>query len=1144
MVRAWVRRVRSRGNKPTNEARPVASLRPLSMFPRVVQRGDGSEETQTRTSTGTGTSTGSNTGDSDAGDAVPAPRHPSATPSNSERLPAPLQYRDPARYDIVAEHGRGGLGRVYRARDKELGRDVALKELLSRGSTTELRFFREALITARLEHPGIVPIHEAGRWPDGTPFYAMKLVAGRPLKALIDDCRTLEDRLALLPHVIAVADAIAYAHDRKIIHRDLKPSNIIVGDFGETVVIDWGLAKDISDQAPADDPVEDGPFRTAAPGAGDGVTVAGSVVGTPAYMSPEQARGDLVDERTDVYAIGAILLSLVHRDSPRESLPRGIDPDLRAIIRRATATDILDRYGTASSLSRDLHAYAKATRITARRYGFGSLVRLWYRRNPRVAIVVVAAAALLLVVGTSSARAIISERDEAERARISEAAARNHADEQRDVALVAQARMALERDPTSANALLDGEVKSIEAELLMSRARGARIAAHAFTLPQRISDASLSEDGAEVAVGSIDRALRIFSLNTGETVVSSREIPEYTPLQRQHGGWWFVASPNARPELRHTRQPVRFALNAEARTIRTSSKTTLVLLANGTLLSFRLGETPREIARNIVESAITSDDMVFACTGRGELLRGTATSVPLRIEGRCDPRASTVGLVASAQTAVIPTAPGWLTVVRAGRDSRYKLASNGPLRDVAVCPSGIVGLVDGQHDGQYVDAKGVLRPGFPRDQRANRVACNGSRIAWGYQDGSVMVLDTAAPTDWTLLAHASSPDTLQLSDDGNTLLTVSAGTARIWDLSTPEPMPTSESSCLAFNLVQSPSLPDWLAADCAGGHVWVFNLADGTARSVHRHDEVSFSVAWIGATVCSGGWDGRVLCTDMRDGATSTIAAHSVATRWLASDDETLFYVTADGGVWTFDPRASPTEVRNIATTAGEPYRIAVQRDFVLVSTRIGSVVTIDRTTGRSHVQASHTDVAALTNAPEDITFSSASDGTVQEWHRDTARRRWRFSGRLRDVRAIGAGGFAATLDDNSLIIAGGITNLRLPIGAPVSKVAGSQSQVGAVVSKQELLILDSVAATSTVVPIHDGEIRTVAALSDDRFAAATSTGALYVVDPQKFPSHTLAKETSYDQDQATIDSLDCSHAIARLTRRGCRWRTNDEKRR
>src|SRR5882762_7519124 len=136
--------------------------------------------------------------------------------------------------------------RVSRTWPRLISSFIAIKELIKRGHVRETRFLREALITARLEHPGIVPVHEAGRWPDGTPFYAMKLVAGRSLRELIAERPTVDERLWLLHHVVAVADAIAYAHGRSIIHRDLKPANVIVGDFGETIVIDWGLAKDLT----------------------------------------------------------------------------------------------------------------------------------------------------------------------------------------------------------------------------------------------------------------------------------------------------------------------------------------------------------------------------------------------------------------------------------------------------------------------------------------------------------------------------------------------------------------------------------------------------------------------------------------------------------------------------------------------------------------------------------------------------------------------------------------------------------------------------------------------------------------------------------------------------------------------------------
>ncbi|HSS01402.1 MAG TPA: serine/threonine-protein kinase, partial [Kofleriaceae bacterium] len=278
---------------------------------------------------------------------------------------APLRALD--RYEILGEHGRGGIGRVSRAHDRELGREVAIKELISRGRLSEARFLREALITARLEHPGIVPVHEAGRWPDGTPFYAMKLVAGRPLRDLIAERPTVDQRVGLLHHVIAVADAIAYAHGRNIIHRDLKPANVIVGDFGETIVIDWGLAKDLS--ATEDTFDEGGPFREVHDRE---LTRAGAVLGTPAYMAPEQERGERVDQRADVFAIGAMLWELcsLQKTPPTNLRQRnrilrraGIDQDLAVIINKALDPDRDRRYPGAGALAADLKAFKSGARI-------------------------------------------------------------------------------------------------------------------------------------------------------------------------------------------------------------------------------------------------------------------------------------------------------------------------------------------------------------------------------------------------------------------------------------------------------------------------------------------------------------------------------------------------------------------------------------------------------------------------------------------------------------------------------------------------------------------------------------------------------------------------------------------------------------
>jgi serine/threonine protein kinase len=312
---------------------------------------------------------------------------------------AALPEVSPRRYRVDGEVGRGGIGRVLRARDVALERTVAIKELVAGDDGAHRRFVREAMVTARLQHPSIVPVYEAGRWPDRAPFYAMKLVAGKPLAQALDEAKTFEARVALVPTVLAVADAIAYAHGERIIHRDLKPGNVLVGAYGETVVIDWGLAKDLA--AGGDDDREAGPYRAA--GSLDG-TVAGTVLGTPAYMAPEQAAGDAVDARADVYALGAMLYHVVAGAAPHTGaslddaiarIVRGevtpiatreprVAPDLAAIITKAMSLAPRDRYPTARELAADLRTFTTGGLVGAHRYTIGQRVRRWLRRHRAV----------------------------------------------------------------------------------------------------------------------------------------------------------------------------------------------------------------------------------------------------------------------------------------------------------------------------------------------------------------------------------------------------------------------------------------------------------------------------------------------------------------------------------------------------------------------------------------------------------------------------------------------------------------------------------------------------------------------------------------------------------------------------------------
>src|ERR1051326_4456841 len=198
------------------------------------------------------------------------------------------------RYAFVKELGRGGMGTVYLAEDRELDRLIAIKVLNTPAATDDLRqrMIREAQIIARLEHPGIVPVHDTGTLPDGRIFYAMKYVRGSRLDEYAAHGASLNDRLRKFQ---SVCDAVAFAHAHGVIHRDLKPQNIMIGSFGEVLVLDWGVAK-IKPQTNADERKSDSDLRSSAFVCGN--TLHGTVIGTHDYMSPEQARGESeIEER-------------------------------------------------------------------------------------------------------------------------------------------------------------------------------------------------------------------------------------------------------------------------------------------------------------------------------------------------------------------------------------------------------------------------------------------------------------------------------------------------------------------------------------------------------------------------------------------------------------------------------------------------------------------------------------------------------------------------------------------------------------------------------------------------------------------------------------------------------------------------------
>jgi eukaryotic-like serine/threonine-protein kinase len=298
------------------------------------------------------------------------------------------------RYRLIERIGSGGMGSVYLAEDATLGRRVAVKILDAPDSSGELaaRLQREARILASLEHPGIVPVHDAGTLADGRVFYAMKFVEGESLDRFSEREGTLPGRLRIFQRI---CDTVAFAHTRGVLHRDLKPENIMTGPFGEVLVMDWGVAKILRANgiSTAAEVAHDQP-REAPAGSLAAVssrpppqTAHGAVLGTPGYMAPEQARGDVedLDERADIYSLGAILQFLIEASAHgTQTAPRA----LTAIAGKAMDADPAARYASAAELGQDIARYLDGLPVLAYPENVLQKVARWAARY-RLAIVLV-----------------------------------------------------------------------------------------------------------------------------------------------------------------------------------------------------------------------------------------------------------------------------------------------------------------------------------------------------------------------------------------------------------------------------------------------------------------------------------------------------------------------------------------------------------------------------------------------------------------------------------------------------------------------------------------------------------------------------------------------------------------------------------
>jgi serine/threonine protein kinase len=682
-----------------------------------------------------------------------------------------LPIVDAGLYAMGTEIGRGGMGRVIGARDRKLRRDVVIK-VLHAGAPTS-RFQREALITAKLQHPSIVRVYDAG-WLGDQPFYAMERVRGTSLDRVVANADDFRARLALLPHVIAVAEAIAYAHSEGVIHRDLKPHNVLVGSFGETVVIDWGLAKDL--RGTEIESID--PGRPVA-GAHD-ETVAGAVMGTPAFMPPEQARGETADERSDIYAIGAILYSVLSGSppvsgeraledasagsiTPLREREREVPPELASIVERAMAFSPLDRYGSAKDLADELKRYSTGQLVSSHTYSTATLVRRWMRRH-RTVLSVIAIATVLLV-----ALAVISVREILEKSELAEANAREVS---RQMTLVKQRSDELMMDHAESIVVSDPS-------LALGLLRGLTPEAMSSTRATKIADTAAANGVGFELTGPRDDV---------EQLVLGKNATAFTGSDDGHVWGWSIPSRRGDDFGHHTGPVEAMAISSNG----------LMLVTGGTDATIRLwdlvtGESKVLSGHTaaVLDLAFAPDNLSFVSTSEDHTLRrwSIASGEPKSL---VTDKYSLRPVVWSADGARLwaGAADGRVIEVdvATGKHTDFKVHGE-EVRKLALSPDGTK-LASGGEDGQVF----VMTLADHRVKAVARHADVVRDVVWSGDlvisaGGDPRVVVTAPTgTSIELAGNMSGIKDLALSPDGTLVASAGIdGTARVWPVAGGEP---------------------------------------------------------------------------------------------------------------------------------------------------------------------------------------------------------------------------------------------------------------------------------------------------------------------------------------------------------------------
>jgi WD40 repeat protein len=773
-------------------------------------------------------------GDQEDGDPMPLPD----SASSGHDAASAEALATGARYQVLRLLARGGLGEVYVAREEALNREVALKRiqgLHAQGAKSRARFLVEAEITSRLEHPNIVPVYALGQDAGGRPFYAMRFVQGETLEQMIRRFHDAdkpgrnprERRLALrqlLSRFVAVCNTVAYAHSRGILHRDIKPGNVLLGKYGETLLMDWGLAKPLAESCEQPTPNEE----LLRPRGGSDVegTQMGSVLGTPAFMSPEQAAGrwDSLGPASDIYSLGATLYALLTGRSPfqgsqtvgvLEQVKRGAFPPprqqakevpraLEAICLKAMALKPEDRYATALSLAADLEHWLADEPVSAWREPWAIGVRRWLGRHRAW---VAAGAAILLVVTISLAAATFLLQAANQRT----GQARRRAELESHLQQIRRVRLT-----THSNGWSDEVWKEVGAAAGISkedRLRNeaaatlagieARVAKH---FPQPASSVAFDPAGRRLLVGGISdhrdgKALTSTQIwdSASDTILDTWQAragpvafgPNGTPLQLVAGDWptlrlWDVGKGQPVRGYPFTSRPGEPAVTA-----------------------FSLNDLKLPVL------AMTPDAYLVAASAGGPTEQGTVAvwrGTSGELLGRSPGKATALAFSAEGSFLAIGTHEGRITVQPLGPGVREPVVLPGPRRTIHCLA-------------------------FSPDNR---------RLAAGGAGGTVTVWDLA--DKHTLFCPGSIYDVyaVAFSPDGTLLASGGRGHSKLWDAATGQLLLNLNSGDVITGLTFSANARK-LAVSSRGfvynGHVYVWDLEHG--RGIQTLQGLSNQISYV-----------------------------------------------------------------------------------------------------------------------------------------------------------------------------------------------------------------------------------------------------------------------------------------------------------